>query len=274
MNYGRTERYAGRILVVAMMIFTVMPFVSIFLMAIQPSGSLPKGLSWPDSPQWSNFTEAARVANVRELMASSLLIVAGVVPISLVLATLAGFAIGLLRFTGSRLVLLLFVFGLTLPFEGTIIPLYYLVRDLGLINTRWAIVLPLIALFMPFSVFWMNAHFDSMPKELTESARVDGATTRDLLLRIHVPLARAPLASLAILLSLWTWNQFLLALVLVEDPRKRTMAGALGAFQGQYATDIPLLCAGTIVILLPTLLVFLVLQRQLIAGLLSGAVKG
>ncbi len=166
------------------------------------------------------------------------------------------------------------MFGLTLPFEGTIIPLYYLVRDLGLINSRWAIVLPLIALFMPFSVFWMNAHFESMPRELTESARVDGASTKDLLMRIHVPLARAPIASLAILLSLWTWNQFLLALVLVEDPRKRTMAGALGAFQGQYATDIPLLCAGTIVILLPTLLVFLVLQRQLIAGLLSGAVKG
>jgi raffinose/stachyose/melibiose transport system permease protein len=87
-------------------------------------------------------------------------------------------------------------------------------------------------------------------------------------------LARAPIASLAILLSLWTWNQFLLALVLVEDPNKRTMAGALGAFQGQYATDIPVLCAGTLVILTPTLLTFLVLQRQLVSGLLQGAVKG
>ena len=274
MKYGRTELYAGRILIVAMMLFTVMPFVSIFLMAIQPSGTLPRGLAWPDDPQWGNFMEAARVAEMRQLMTSSLMIVAGVVPISLVLATLAGFAIGLLRFRGSRAVLLLFVFGLTLPFEGTIIPLYHLVRDLGLINSRWAIVLPLIALFMPFSVFWMNAHFESMPKEITESARVDGANTWDLFVRIQIPLARAPIASLAILLSLWTWNQFLLALVLVEDPTKRTMAGALGAFQGQYATDVPLLSAGTIVILLPTLLVFLVLQRQLIAGLLSGAVKG
>jgi raffinose/stachyose/melibiose transport system permease protein len=103
---------------------------------------------------------------------------------------------------------------------------------------------------------------------------VDGASPWALFWRIHVPLARAPIASLAILLSLWTWNQFLLALVLVEDPDKRTMAGALGAFQGQYATDVPLLCAGTLVILLPTLLLFLVLQRRLIAGLLQGAVKG
>ena len=88
---------------------------------------------------------------------------------------------------------------------------------------------------------------------MSEAARVDGASTWDLFWRIHVPLARAPIASLGILMSVWTWNQFLLALVLVEDPTQRTMAGALGAFQGHYATDIPLLCAGTILILLPTL---------------------
>jgi raffinose/stachyose/melibiose transport system permease protein len=187
---------------------------------------------------------------------------------------MAGFGIGLLRLPGAGILLLLFVFGLTLPFEGIIIPLYFLAREMGILNTRLAIVLPLIGLFMPFAVFWMRAHFVNMPNEITEVARVDGAGTWDLFWRIHVPLARAPIASLAILLSVWTWNQFLLALVLVEDPTQRTMAGALGAFQGHYATDIPLLCAGTILILLPTLLVFLVFQRQLITALLEGSVKG
>ena len=113
-----------------------------------------------------------------------------------------------------------------------------------------------------------------MPNEISEAARVDGASTWDLFWRIHVPLARAPMASLGILMAVWAWNQFLLALVLVEDPTQRTMAGALGAFQGHYATDIPLLCAGTILILLPTLLVFIVFQRQVIAALLQGSVKG
>ena len=89
-----------------------------------------------------------------------------------------------------------------------------------------------------------------------------------------VPLAQAPITSLGILMSIWTWNQFLLALVLVEDPTKRTMAGALGAFQGHYATDVPLLCAGTILILVPTLIVFVLFQRQIIMALLQGAVKG
>jgi raffinose/stachyose/melibiose transport system permease protein len=274
MKYGARELWTGRVFLAILMVFTVLPFISIFLMALQPSGSLPQGLSWPSDPQWGNFVEAFEVANMRALLASSFTIVLTVVPVAVLIATMAGFGIGLLEIPGARWVLLLFVFGLTLPIEGIIVPLYNLMRDYGLQNTRLAIALPLIGIFMPFSVFWMNAHFANMPKELTESARVDGAGDWALFRRIHAPLARAPIASLAILLSLWTWNQFLLALVLVEDPTKRTMAGALGAFQGQYATDIPLLCAGTLVILAPTLLTFLVLQRQLVAGLLQGAVKG
>jgi raffinose/stachyose/melibiose transport system permease protein len=127
---------------------------------------------------------------------------------------------------------------------------------------------------MPFGAFWMRAHFLGLPTELSAAARVAGATTRDLFWRIHVPLAKPAVASLAILLTVWTWNQFLLALVLVENPTERTMAGALGTFQGQYNTDIPLLSAGSLVILLPTLIVFLIFQRQFISALLQGSLKG
>jgi raffinose/stachyose/melibiose transport system permease protein len=215
--------------------------------------------------------EAARMG---EILKSSVLIVLGVVPVSLLIATMAGFAIGHLQMPGSRLVFLVFLLGLTLPFEGIITPLYYQVRDLGILNTRWAIVLPLIGLFMPFSVFWMRAHFVNMPRDLSEAARMDAATTWQLFWRIHVPLARPALSSLAILLFLWTWNQFLLAIVLVDDPTKRTMAGALGAFQGQWGIDIPLLCAGSLLILTPTLIVFLAFQRQFVSALLQGSLKG
>ena len=92
--------------------------------------------------------------------------------------------------------------------------------------------------------------------------------------RVHVPLSRPALSSLGILMFLWTWNQFLLAVVLVDDPKNRTMAGALGAFQGQWGTDIPLLCAGSLLILTPTLIVFLAFQRQFVSALMQGALKG
>jgi raffinose/stachyose/melibiose transport system permease protein len=274
MKIGRGEIFTGRMLLVVLMAFTILPFISIFFTALHPSGTVPGGLDWPVDPQWGNFVEAFKVANMNILIISSLRIVLMVVPIALIISTMAGFAIGMLRIPGSSLLLLLFVFGLTLPFQGIIIPIYTLERALHIYNTKFAIALPLIALYMPFSVFWMRAHFVNIPVEISDSARVDGATTWDLFRRIHLPLAQAPIASLGILMSIWTWNQFLLALVLVENPNQRTMAGALGAFQGHYATNVPLLCAGTIIILVPTLLVFVLFQRQIIKALLQGAVKG
>ena len=270
---GRTG-LTGRILLILLMAATVLPFVSLFVTALHPSGSYPSGLDWPADPQWGNFARAFEVARLGEFLKSSVLIVLGVVPVSLLIATMAGFATGHLRMPGGRAVFLLFVLGLTLPFEGIITPLYFQVRDMGLLNTRWAIILPLIGLYMPFSVFWMRAHFVTMPHELSESARVDGVSTWQLFWRIHVPLAKPALSSLAILLFLWTWNQFLLAIVLVDDPANRTMAGALGAFQGQWGTDIPLLCAGSLLILTPTLLVFLIFQRRFVSALLAGSLKG
>ena len=274
MRVGRGELFTGRLTLLLLMAFTVLPFISLVTTALHRSGTVPSGLDWPADPQWGNFAEAFKVAHIDRLFFSSSLIVLGVVPTSILFATMAGFAIGHLRIPGGRFLLLLFVFGLTLPFEGIITPLYYLARQMGIYNTRLAIILPLIGLYMPFAVFWMRAHFVNVPHEISEAARADGAGTWDLFWRIHVPLARPALASLAILLSVWTWNQFLLALALVEDPTQRTMAGALGAFQGQWATDIPLLSAGSVLILAPTLIVFLVFSRQITSALLQGSVKG
>lgn len=270
----RAEAWTGRVLLVLLMAFTVVPFISLFVTALHPSGTYPDGIQWPSSPQWGNFGKAFTAANMGALLESSFLIVLGVVPLSLLMGTMAGFAFGHLKMPGHRIGFLLFVLGLTLPFEGIITPLYYQMRDLGLLNTRWAIILPLLGLFMPFSVLWMRAHFITMPQDLSEAARIDGASTWQLFWRVHVPLARPALSALGILLFLWTWNQFLLSIVLVDDPTKRTMAGALGAFQGQYGTDIPLLCAGSLLILAPTVIIFVIFQRRFTAALLQGSLKG
>jgi raffinose/stachyose/melibiose transport system permease protein len=271
---SRRETWVGRVLLVVLMLVTVMPFVSLFATALHPQGTYPSGLEWPDEPQWSNFLTAFQSSGMARLLLSSVLIEIGVVPLALLFATLAGFALGQLRPPGGRAIFIAFVLGLTLPFEGVIIPLYYQMRDLGLLNTRWAIILPLIGLYMPFAVMWMRAHFVTLPPDLSEAARIDGAGTWQLFWRIHVPLSMPALSSLAILLFLWTWNQFLLAVVLVDEPARRTMAGALGAFQGQWGTDIPLLCAGSLLILTPTLVLFLVFQRRFVSALLQGSLKG
>ncbi|MFI2363350.1 carbohydrate ABC transporter permease [Promicromonospora sp. NPDC019610] len=268
------EKLIGRVLLALLMVFTIVPFVSLFITALHEPGTYPGGLAPPETAHWSNFVTAFRSADMADMLVSSVLIELGVVPVALLIGTLAGFSLGHLRPPGHRAIFIAFLLGLTLPFEGVVVPLYYQVRDLGLLNTRWAIILPLIGLYMPFAVMWMRAHFVNMPEDLSEAARLDGASTWQLFMRIHVPLSMPALSSLAILLFLWTWNQFLLAIVLVDDPTKRTMAGALGAFQGQWGTDIPLLCAGSLLILTPTLVVFLVFQRHFVAALMQGAVKG
>lgn len=274
MKTSARELWTGRGLLVFVMFITIIPFVSLFVTALHKPGTYPSGLSWPEDPHWENFANAFDAANMWALLKSSVLIELGVVPLAVLMATLAGFALGHLKVPFARTIFVIFVLGLTLPFEGIIVPLYYQMRGYGLLNTQWAIILPLLGLFMPFAVMWMRAHFVNMPVDLSEAARVDGASTWQLFWRIHVPLSAPAISSLAILLFLWTWNQFLLAIVLVDDPAKRTMAGALGAFQGQWGTDIPMLCAGSLLILTPTLLVFLAFQRQFVAALLQGAVKG
>jgi raffinose/stachyose/melibiose transport system permease protein len=245
---ARRNAWSGGGLLIVLMAVTLLPFASLFTTALHQSGTYPNGLEWPSNPRWHNFIAAFHTANMGAIFTSSVLIVIAVVPLSMLIATMAGF--------------------------GLIVPIYYEIRGMGLLNTRWAIILPLIGLYMPFGVFWMRAHFVNMPHELSEAARVDGASTWQLFWAIHIPLARPALSSLGILLSVWTWNQFILSIVLVDDPTKRTMAGALGAFQGQWGADIPLLSAGSLLILTPTLIVFLVFQRHFVAALLQGSLKG
>lgn len=274
MSTTRQQVIAGRALLLALMFFTALPLVSMLSTALQPQGTIPTGVSWPSDPHWHNFIDAFDAANLGALLWSSALIVLGVVPVSLLLATAAGYGLGVLRVRGGGIAFIVLLLGLTIPFESLVIPLYYQIRDFGLLNTRLGIVLPLIGLYMPFSVFWMRTHFLSVPSEITEAARIDGASSWAALLQIHLPLAVPALSSLAVLQFLWTWNQFLLAIVLVDDPDKRTMAGALGAFQGQYGTDIVLLCAGALLIMAPMILVFIVFQRHFVKALLQGSVKG
>jgi raffinose/stachyose/melibiose transport system permease protein len=274
MKSTKSNTIVARTLIVLLMAITLLPFLSMLSAALAPQGTYPSGLQWPADPQWGNFVRAFEVARMDQLLLSSGLIVLGVVPLAVLLATMAGYGLAKLTTDNYKWLYLIFVFGLTLPFEAVITPLYYEVRAMGLLNTRFAIILPLLGLYMPFGVYWMRAHFLNVPKDLSEAAQIDGATRWTEFWHVQVPLARPAIMSLTILLFLWTWNQFLLPVVLVQDPMQRTMAGALGAFQGQWGTDIPLLCAGSLLILTPTVLIFLIFQRQFVAALMQGAVKG
>lgn len=275
MNHAsRGELVLGRIVLVMLVLFTLLPFVGMLSAALQPAGSNPTGIQVPENPQWGNFFTAFQMAKLPTLMGSSLILVLMVVPAGLVLATAAAYGIVVLRVPFGGAAFLVLLLGLTIPFESLIVPLYHLMNDAGLLNTRLAIAIPLVALYLPFGVFWMRAHFMGVPRELTEAAEMDGAGWWRALWHVHLPLARPALTTLLVLYSLWTWNQFIIALVMMDEPLMRTVAGALGAFQGQYGTDIVLLSAGALLIMLPTITVFAIFQKQFVVALLQGSVKG
>ncbi|MGA8245269.1 MAG: carbohydrate ABC transporter permease [Nocardioides sp.] len=254
-------------------VYTCLPLISMVTTALAPIGSQPQGLSWPRNPHWGNFATAWNDANLLHLLGSSLLIVLGVVPAAVLFSTLAGYGFATHRLPAGRLLFALFLIGLAVPLESLITPLYYQSRTLGTFESRWAVVLPLIGIYMSFGVFWMTTQFRAIPRELREAARIDGASDAQILRQVYLPLARSGVAAMGILYFLWTWNQFLLPLVLISDPQKRNMAGALGAFQTEYGTNIVLLCSASVLTMLPSLAVYILLQRQFINAILQGGMK-
>lgn len=220
-----------------------------------------------------NFAEAWSQARFDAYFRSSVIVAVPVVIVSSFLSILTGYAFGQMRFFGSGLLFALFLVGIMVPGEAVIIPIYYNLREMNLTDTYWAMILPDIAFSVSFGTFWMRGFFSTVPRELIDAATVDGSTTWQTLWRILVPNAIPAILTMGILFFIWTWNDFLLPLVVVSREELRTLPLGLTFFQGRYSSDLPLLAAGATMVALPTIVVYVLMQRHFIRGLTSGAVK-
>jgi len=254
-------------------LMVLLPFVSILLAALHPPSSQVSGLDIPKEWSWQNFLIAWNQGNFNQLTLSSVIIALVVVPLAVIIATLAAYSLAVLRPRGSKGLSLAFVLGLTLPTELVVIALYYNLREIGLTDSYGGIILAEAALFMPFGVYWMQTHFNGVPRELIEAGRIDGARDFILLLRILIPLSWPAITTLSVLYFMWSWNQFMLVLVMMQDPDKRTAPAGLGYFVGEYTTNIPLLSAACIIVCAPIVIVYLIFQRSFVSGITQGAVK-
>jgi raffinose/stachyose/melibiose transport system permease protein len=178
-----------------------------------------------------------------------------------------------MRFPGRSAVFIFFLVGLAVPVQVTLQPLLVMMKNLGIANSIAALIPPYLAFGMPFQIFVMRGFFRLLPTELIEAARVDGASNAVIFFRIMLPLSLPPLATLAIIDTLATWNEFLIALVLISGQTSRTVPVGLLQFQGEFNSQYTLLMAGVLISILPVLAVFIFLQRYFVAGL-AGGVKG
>ncbi|OJU39035.1 MAG: sugar ABC transporter permease [Microbacterium sp. 69-10] len=268
---GQSVRY---LVLTVLTIVVLAPFASILLASVHSSDSQISGLSVPSEWSWSNFATAWNQGHFGRLVLASLIVAAMVVPLSVVLATLAGFSLALLRPPGTKGISLAFVLGMTLPIELVVVALYFNLQPMGLTNSYLGVALSEAALFMPFGVYWMQTHFSSIPRELVESARIDGARDLTVLCRILLPISWPAITTLCVLFFMWSWNQFLLVLVLIQDPERRTAPAGLGFFVGEFSTNIPLLSAASLIVIAPIVIVYLLFQRSFVSGITQGAVKG
>jgi multiple sugar transport system permease protein len=190
----------------------------------------------------------------------------------LLFCSMAAYAFARLDFPGRKLLFGLFLSVLLVPTQLLVIPQYQIMQDLGLLNTLPALFLP--GMFSAFGTFLLRQFFLALPSELEEAARLDGANPLRIYWSVMLPLARPGLAALGILTLIWSWNDLLWPLVVNTDAEKMTLSVGLASLQGQYATDYPVLMAGSLLATLPVLVVFVIMQRRVIEGIALTGSKG
>lgn len=194
--------------------------------------------------------------------------------ISVAVAAPAGYAFAKTQLRHASALFYLYLFGITLPIESIIVPLFYQIRDMGLVNNLWGLILALVGTGVPFGVYLMRSFFRDLPDALAEAARIDGATEWGVFFRIMMPLATPGLLALAVFSFLSAWNEFFFSILLLLDDDTRTIPIGLVQFREQNMSDYGALFAAITLAIIPSILIYTVLQRQFISGLAAGATKG
>ncbi|HZQ05919.1 MAG TPA: carbohydrate ABC transporter permease [Anaerolineae bacterium] len=227
----------------------------------------------PQAISFNNLIDVWVTEQLGGFLVNSLLVSSGVVIGSVILSALGGFGFARLHFSNKRLYLTLFLLGLVIPFETLIIPIFYMMRGLNLLSTYWAMIIPQVALGLPFGIMLVRSFTVSLPQELFDAAELDGCNAWNRFWHVALPLMRPALVAVGIFQAIWSWNQYLLPLVVVQDPNMRTLPLMLGFFIGRYSTDFGRLCAAALMLFLPTLIFYILFHRQILNARLTGALN-
>ncbi len=245
--------------------------VSASFMAAGEASTFPPPLL-PAHATLDNYRELFARAGIGRYFANSVLVASAATLLSLVFNVMAGYAFAKLRFAGRDRVFKLLLAALVIPAQVAMMPLFLLLKNLGLVNTYGGVIVPAMASI--FGIFLVRQYALSIPDELLESARIDGASELRIFAVIVVPLLKPILVTLATFAFLGTWNDFMWPLIVLTDRDHYTLPVALAALSREHVQDNELMMAGSVLTVLPVLLLFLALQRYYIQGLLLGSLKG
>lgn len=227
----------------------------------------------PQEWLFSNYTEVWVTGGFGRYFLNSVVITAVSIGLVLVLGSMAGFGVARYRYRLSIFIYLLFLAGIMLPLKAAIIPLFLVIRRLGLMDSRWALVLIFTAMSLPSTVFILTGFMRSIPRDLEDAARIDGANDFGIYRRVILPLATQAIALVTIYNSVPVWNDFFFPLVFIQTDRLKPLPLGMSVFFGQYQTNWGLLFAALSLAILPMLILYLFMARNFIRGMTAGAIK-
>jgi len=256
-------------------IFTLYPFFWLIVSAFKTNEdfySHPFGLP----AQWNiaNFSRAWETAKLDTAFANSLIVSIGSLILTLFIGALASFILARFQFRLKGAVFAFFVVGMLIPIHSTLVPLFILMKQISLLNTYWALILPYTAFALPTAIFVLSAYLMSFPKEIEEASFIDGTGLWGLFFRIILPMSLPALSTVTILSFLHAWNDFSFALVFISKTSLKTLPLSIANFSDGYQTDYGLTLAAMVLSVLPTIILYLVFQEQVMKGMTAGAVKG
>lgn len=227
----------------------------------------------PDSIDLSRWANAWEVANLGKYALNSAIVTGASVFLILLIASLSAFAFSRYRFRGRGLAMGLFALGLLLPLQSYFIAQSNLFTQLEITDTRWALIIPYTAMGLPLATFLLKVFMDGLPEELFDAARIDGANDLRTYSRVALPLLRPGLATVAIFSALAAWNEFLLALLYIQDDDLKTIPTGLLAFSSRYQTDYSMLFSALAMVTIPMVIIYIVFNRHIVDGITAGSVK-
>jgi len=275
-----TRRRSGRVVlggaIALLLAVCLFPFAWMALSSIKVLRELytvpPHWL--PRAPTLEHYRTVLFESNIPRYFLNSVVISLGSTAVALALAVFASYGFARFQFRGRRAAEAFILTGQLLPTAALIVPLFVTLRYLGLVNTYLGLILVYTILTLPLSVWMLTSYFRAIPVELEEAAVLDGASRLSVLCRITLPLALPGVVSIVLFAFVTTWNEFILALVLAQDSRVKTLPIGIAEFTGEFTTDWGAVMAASLLMTLPIAILFLALQRLFIGGLTAGAVKG
>ncbi|OKP92689.1 carbohydrate ABC transporter permease [Paenibacillus sp. P32E] len=270
----KTKNSSLYILMIIIAVLQLFPLYWLVISAFKDNSEIIGGTVWALPTEWrlSNFTEAWVSAKVNQYFGNSVIVTLVTLLFVLLFASMMAYALTRMKFKYNSVILFMLLMGVMVPIHATLIPLFMILKNLGILSSRLSIILPYIAVNLPIGVYMLSAFLRTMPKELEEAAFMDGCGVVKSFFKVVLPLLKPPLASVAIFVFLAVWNELLMAATFIQKQELRTLPLGLMNFSGQYSISWGPLAAAMVISTLPILLAYVLFSEQMEKSFTAGAI--